>query len=141
MRAALFCLAAAIAVSVPAAAPSGPGWALVWSDEFDGSAVDPDKWTLANDCWGGGNDERQCYTDRADNAAVKGGLLLITAKRERFTGAAYPVDQRGGPDKQGQVTRAFTPARLETKAKAACRYGRFTAAPTLRQGQGRWPAA
>ncbi len=140
MSAARLVLAAAIAVPAPARAPPGPGWALVWSDEFDGSAIDPDKWTLANDCWGGGNAERQCYTDRADNAAVKDGLLLITAKRGRFTGPAYPVDQRAGRDKQGQVTRAFTSARLETKGKAAWRYGRIEVRAQLPQGQGTWPA-
>jgi beta-glucanase (GH16 family) len=140
MSAALLVLAAVAAVSAPPLAAPGPGWDLVWADEFDGSAIDPERWTLASDCWGGGNAERQCYTDRADNAAVKDGLLLITAKRERSTGHAFPADQRTGPDKQGQATRPFTSARLETKGKAAWRYGRIEVRAQLPQGQGLWPA-
>lgn len=48
-----------------AAAPPGSGWQLAWSDDFADVAIDPAKWTLANDCWGGGNNEQQCYTSRA----------------------------------------------------------------------------
>jgi beta-glucanase (GH16 family) len=43
------------------------GWELVWRDEFDGSALDRNKWKPEISCWGGGNEERQCYTDRPDN--------------------------------------------------------------------------
>lgn len=140
MNAALLALAIAAASPAPAPASPGPGWALVWSDEFDGSAIDPEKWTLASDCWGGGNAEQQCYTGRAANAAVSGGKLVITARRERFTGPAFTIDQRSGPDKQGQVTRPFTSARLETKGKDAWRYGRIEVRARLPQGQGLWPA-
>ncbi len=140
MSAALLALSAAIAVSTQALAPPGPGWALVWSDEFDGNAVDPDKWTLANDCWGGGNAERQCYTDRADNAVVSDGQLVITAKRETFTGPAFPIDQRSGSGKQGRAKRPFTSARLETRGKAAWLYGRIEVRARLPLGQGTWPA-
>ena len=143
MNTALIALAtaatAAPAVSDPPTAP-GPGWSLVWSDEFDGTAIDPAHWTLANDCWGGGNAERQCYTGHAANAAIEDGLLLITARRETFAGPAFPADQRATPDKQGQTTRAFTSARLSTQAKAAWRFGRIEVRARLPQGQGMWPA-
>jgi len=136
MSTALIALAAAAA---SAAAP-GPGWSLVWADEFDGSTVNPAHWTPAEDCWGGGNAERQCYTGRAANTAVKDGLLLITARRENYEGAAFPAEQRTMPDKRGRVTRAFTSARLSTQGKAAWRYGRVEVRARLPQGQGMWPA-
>ena len=36
-------------------------WALVWSDEFDGEAINAQNWTHEVDCNGGGNQEKQCY--------------------------------------------------------------------------------
>ena len=141
----LLALAAVTAAPAPAAtaaraAAPGPGWELVWSDEFDGNAIDPAHWTLANDCWGGGNNERQCYTDRAANSAVKDGVLLITAQREKFTGPAFPVGLRTGPGRQGQRTGTFTSARLSTQGKISWRYGRIEVRAQLPQGQGLWPA-
>ena len=55
------------------------GWELVWSDEFDGEKLDISKWTYDIDCWGGGNNERQCYTDREENVKLEDGFLKITA--------------------------------------------------------------
>jgi beta-glucanase (GH16 family) len=71
---------------------------------------------------------------------VKGGLLLITARRETYTGPAFPAEQRTAADKQGQATRAFTSARLATQGKAAWRYGRIEVRARLPHGQGMWPA-
>ncbi|MBB3859606.1 beta-glucanase (GH16 family) [Novosphingobium hassiacum] len=140
MNALLLALSAATAATpLPPPAPA-PGWSLVWSDEFDGSTIDAKRWTLASDCWGGGNAEQQCYTDRPTNAAVKDGLLVITAREETFTGPAFPADQRSAPDKRGTATRPFTSARLTTQGKAAWRYGRIEVRARLPQGQGMWPA-
>lgn len=55
-------------------------WKLVWSDEFDGASIDQRKWTFEVDCRGGGNQEKQCYTDSAENAFVSNGTLKIVAK-------------------------------------------------------------
>jgi beta-glucanase (GH16 family) len=133
-------LLAAALVAAPGVAAPGPGWRFAWSDEFGGTEIDASRWTLAQDCWGGGNDERQCYTDRAVNARVRDGLLLITARREAFSGPAFPIDQRRGPDRQGQASRAFTSARLSTHGKAAWRYGLIAVRARLPEGQGLWPA-
>src|ERR1017187_4139702 len=69
------------------------GWApsvyavtnLVWSDEFNGSSsnVDNTKWgfdlgnssSIAGDGWG--NNEKETYTSRTNNAFVANGLLHI----------------------------------------------------------------
>ncbi|WP_432767585.1 MAG: glycoside hydrolase family 16 protein [Sphingopyxis sp.] len=127
--------------TAPTPAPASDGWALVWSDDFDGTEIDRGKWDFDVDCWGGGNNERQCYTDRRRNAAVKDGRLVIAARQERATGPAFPLAQRGEPGKaNAQATRDYTSARLVTRGKAAWRYGKIEVRAKLPQGQGTWPA-
>ena len=133
---------AATLLSLLAAQPAAAEeWRLVWSDEFDKSAIDPAKWGFDVDCWGGGNEERQCYTTSKHNAAIVDGKLVITARRQRSTGPALPKAQRhGASDPNAAVTREFTSARLTTRGKAAWRYGRIEVRASLPQGQGVWPA-
>src|SRR6266581_1605019 len=93
------------------------GWTLVWSDEFngaDGSLPDKTKWTYDIGGNGWGNHELEYYTDHPENARIQGGNLLITARKEKFTGA-------------GGVTREYTSARLKTQNLFAQTYGRFAA--------------
>ena len=116
-------------------------WQLVWSDEFDAGRIDRAKWTFDEDCWGGGNEEHQCYTSSPRNAAVEQGVLMITARNERTTGLALPQHLRrtsAMPD--AEVTRAFSSARLSTRGKAAWTYGKVEVRARLPQGQGTWPA-
>ena len=88
---AMMTLALAFGGSAVAQQPARDNWRLVWSDEFDGTAIDRSKWDFDVDCWGGGNNERQCYTDKRRNAAVEGGKLVITARKEKATGPAFPL--------------------------------------------------
>jgi beta-glucanase (GH16 family) len=120
-----------------AAAPSGD-WQLVWSDEFNGSKVDRTKWSFAVECWGGGNNERQCYTDR--NAVVRNGVLTITARRETTTGPDLPESQRKPGQPVATKTQPYSSAKLTTAGKAQWTYGRFEVRARLPQGQGTWPA-
>lgn len=110
-------------------------WDLVWSDEFDGSEIDTSKWSFEVDCWGGGNNEQQCYTDRLDNAFTQDGLLNIVAKREDFTGPAEP---NGGFD--NLRTLPYTSARLNSANKGDWKYGRIEIRAKMPHGQGTWPA-
>src|SRR5690606_7294355 len=64
------------------------GWELVWSDEFEGDAIDSTKWSHEVNCAGGGNNELQCYTPRAENSFVADGQLHIVARAETFSGPA-----------------------------------------------------
>ena len=67
------------------------------------------------------NNERQYYTrDRAENARVENGLLVIEARRERFEGADY------------------TSASLTSRANWT--YGRIEVRARLPKGRGTWPA-
>ncbi|MFP4346192.1 MAG: family 16 glycosylhydrolase [Anaerolineales bacterium] len=101
-----------------------PGWSLVWQDEFDGEGIDPEKWAFAIGGWGWGNAELQYYTDRAENARVEEGHLVIEARRE---------EERV----QG---REYTSARLKTQDLHSWTYGRIEARIQIPYGQGIWPA-
>lgn len=141
IRAAAILMLAAVGGGAAAQQPAEDGWRLAWSDEFDGAAIDRGKWDFDVDCWGGGNNERQCYTDKQRNAAIVDGKLVITARREKATGPAFPLAQRGDPAKaKAEVSRGFTSARLVTRGKAAWTYGKIEVRAKLPQGQGTWPA-
>lgn len=121
--------------------PSQDGWEMVWSDEFDGDTIDRSKWDFDINCWGGGNNERQCYTDSPRNAAIVDGALVITALKERSEGPALPLHMRAGADDpDATATKPFSSARMVTRGKAAWKYGKFEIRAKLPQGQGTWPA-
>jgi beta-glucanase (GH16 family) len=105
-------------------------WKLSWQDEFDqpdGTRPDPTKWTYSLGGGGWGNHELESYTNRVENARVEKGNLVITARRETFTG------------KDG-IAREYTSARMKTQGLFAQKYGRFEARIRIPQGQGIWPA-
>ncbi|MDB5233524.1 MAG: hypothetical protein JWR44_517 [Hymenobacter sp.] len=94
---------------------------LVWSDEFDGSALDASKWTPeVRDVWF--NNELQATTSSRDNVTVTNGKLVITAKRENYNG------------------RDYTSARINTKGKKDFVFGRIDTYAKLPKGKGIWPA-
>lgn len=98
-------------------------WQLVWSDEFEGTAINSRNWTHEVDCRGGGNNEKQCYTDRPENSFVSDGTLKLVALPAE-DGAELP----------------YSSARMVTKNKADFTYGRFEIKAKLPSGQGSWPA-
>ena len=98
-------------------------WGLVWSDEFDGTAINSQNWTHEVNCDGGGNQEKQCYTDSADNSYLAEGMLNIVALPAE-EGAALP----------------YTSARMITRYKAGFKYGRVEMRAKVPAGQGSWPA-
>jgi beta-glucanase (GH16 family) len=119
-------------------AQSLPGWKLVWSDEFTGTTIDKSKWSHEVDCWGGGNNELQCYTARSQNSYVANGYLNIAAKPGRYTGTIS--DCTNNNDNSCGNTKDYTSARMNTKASASWKYGRFEMRAKLPKGNFLWPA-
>ena len=122
-------------------------WSLVWADEFDGDALDLKKWSVEDDCWGGGNEERQCYTKDPKNVSVQGGQLVISARKEKTRGFANTRSARsgevplvGGTKRYQKVKRPFSSGRIVTRNKGDWKYGRIEARMKLPTGQGLWPA-
>lgn len=119
------------------------GWTLVWSDEFDAPSLDRSKWNAEVDCWGGGNEERQCYTDRPQNIQIRDGKLAIIALQETMTGPALPPHMDASLPEQDRgrtTTKSFTSARLTTRGKGDWLYGRIEVRARPPQGQGAWAA-
>ena len=117
---------ASAALAVPA------GYRLVWSDEFDIDGLpDPSRWNYDTGMNKAGwhNRELQYYSGpQAENAAVRDGKLIITARKEQRASA---------PDWGGQ---AYTSSRLLSKGKGEWTYGYFDIRAKLPCGKGSWPA-
>ena len=95
---------------------------LVWSDEFNGSALDESNWTIQTGGGGWGNQEAQHYTNRPENIRVQNGNLEIEGRKESYGGNKY------------------TSARIYSKGKREFTYGKMEARISLPSGQGTWPA-
>ena len=95
---------------------------LVWSDEFDGGALDQSKWGYDLGGGGWGNNELEVYTNSNDNVFLTGGNLVIQARR-----------QQSG-------TNAYTSGRILTKGKKNFQFGRVDVRAKLPKGKGLWPA-
>jgi beta-glucanase (GH16 family) len=138
-RIGLLLIVMALATLGPAATPAeGPeGWKLVWSDEFDGTAIDQAKWgfDLGNGFRGDngqyipgwGNDELEYYTRRPENAYVEDGSLHIRARKEPYQGFGY-------------TSARLTTRRDDKTPLFAPTYGRFEFRAKLPKGRGLWPA-
>ena len=108
------------------------GYQQVWADEFDAEGLpDPSKWAYDTGMNKAGwhNRELQYYAGpRADNAVVKGGRLVITARKEALADATDWGGQR------------YTASRLITLGKRDWTYGFFEIRAKLPCGKGSWPA-
>jgi beta-glucanase (GH16 family) len=108
------------------------GYQLVWADEFERDGLpDPSRWAYDTGMNKAGwhNRELQYYAGpRAENAVVRGGRLVITARRESLSTA---------PDWGGQ---RYTSTRLFTHGRRDWTYGFFEVRAKLPCGLGTWPA-
>lgn len=125
------------AVPATQSLPDNKGWVFVWGDEFAGAVLDRNKWEPEVSCWGGGNNEHQCYTDRPENIRIEDGVLKLIARPERFRGPSLP---QGVEDRGPNVTRDYTSGKVRTRNKASWKYGRMSARIKLPKGQSTWPA-
>jgi beta-glucanase (GH16 family) len=107
---------------------AAPVWNIVWDDEFNGTSIDTNIWAFetgnggSNPGWG--NQEREYYTSRTNNAYVDGnGLLHIVAQQESMGGFN------------------FTSARMKTEwLYSTPTYGHIQWRAKLPTGYGMWPA-
>ena len=114
---AVFCLSAC----------SKPEWQLVWSDEFDGEALNTAYWNAEDNARGGGNAELQYYAPKnitIENHPVTGDrCLVLNAQREDYK------------------NRPCTSARLNTQGKVTVEYGKVEARIAFPYtADGLWPA-
>lgn len=112
-------------VIIPTTGATSPltyaGKTLAWQDEFDGTSLNLSNWKYElgnNNGWG--NNETQYY--RQENAQVKNGYLIITAKKETYNGYNY------------------TSSRIVTSGLKSFKYGRVDIRAANPKGQGIWPA-
>ena len=105
--------------AVPSSSSVSP---YFWNDEFE--TIDTSKWTfeIGTGSSGWGNNEKEYYTDRSENAYVQDGILHIRANKEDYKGSKY------------------TSARMITKGKFSFTYGTVEARIALPVGKGIWPA-
>ena len=95
---------------------------LVWSDEFNGSALDESVWGYNTGGNGWGNNEKQYYTNRPENIRVQNGCLEIEARKEEYSNNDY------------------TSARIMSKNKKTFTYGKIESRIKFPGGKGTWPA-
>ncbi len=104
------------------------GYSLVWQELFDGQELNPLRWDIEVNGSGGGNNELQYYTDRAENVRLGddgngNGCLILTARRENYSGTN------------------FTSGRVNSKNRIAFKHGKIEASIKLpRTANGLWPA-
>lgn len=108
--------------AVVAVAHSWGEYRMVWSDEFNGSALDESVWNYNTGGNGWGNNEKQYYTTRTENIRVQGGMLEIEARKEKYENNNY------------------TSARIHSKGKKEFTYGKIEARIKFPGGKGTWPA-
>jgi len=97
------------------------GYQLVWSDEFEGTALNENNWSIEVSGSGGGNQELQYY--RRENVSVEDGNLVLTARRENYQG------------------KSFTSGRINSNQKAAFKHGIMQARIKFPlTANGLWPA-
>lgn len=113
------CFAALVAwgAGVPFADAATPAWTQIWSDEFDGSSLDQEKWT-AETVQNPHNNERQAYLP--EQVTVADGNMVITSTNEPLGNKQY---------RSGRVHSDWSH-----------QYGRWEARADLPTSRGMWPA-
>ena len=115
-------------------------WRLVWHDEFEGTSLDTDRWTIDTGTgsqyglWGWGNAEQQYYS--RDNVRVENGHLIIEARNNGRGGMPFTSGKltTGGNMSSGSYGSAYTPERFSITQ------GFIEARIRSPRGVGFWPA-
>lgn len=88
-----------------------------FDDEFDGTVVDPTKWTVQTTAASGYHSGPECFVNSANNVAVADGVLSLTVRKESapFT-CASP---------SGNYATQYTSGTINGSGKFSQTYGRF----------------
>lgn len=115
--------------------PSGPtgNWNLIFDDEFDGTTVDPTKWSFCYqwDCHTGGNGELMVYDPQY--ATLNNGILTITAVKQKTCDGTYCANYGSSLIQTGK-------SKTGTPAKFTFTYGFMEARLQVPYGTGYFPA-
>ena len=103
--------------------PALEGYNLLWSDEFDGTALDESKWNRETREPGWTNNELQEYTSSDENIFVRDGSLVLKAIKTEKDGNAY-----------------YTSGKVQGWNKTDFQYGKVVVSAKVPEGQGLWPA-
>jgi beta-glucanase (GH16 family) len=95
---------------------SGQQWTCSFVDNFDGDALNTDKWTVQHTADNGFRTERTCYRDDPDNVAVRDGSLVLTARKGKWVNCRY---------RARWMSTRFTGGLIGTNDKFSQTYGRF----------------
>jgi len=101
-----------------------PGWKPTFSDEFDGRALDLEKWNPVDPWRRERNHELQAYVTNA--FVVRDGILRVQAEKADALYAGKP--------------RVYTSGMMTTYGKFSQQYGRFEIRCRVPRGKGMWPA-
>ena len=147
-----FCVAAALGLlagtvsAVESARPfadgKGPstcdGRRLVWSDEFDGTALDPAKWGYELGFIR--NREYQFYTNLEENVRVEDGKLVLQARRVDWPNPGYDAAAPTNDWKRTRPKLTITSGSVNTRGKFAFAGGRLECRAKVPAHVGTWPA-
>lgn len=130
----VLCAAASVAADSHSITASADARAIVFADEFDGTALDRTKWNVVGmDFWV--NNEQQAYVDSPDTIqfandveGADGGALVLR-----------PV-YLPGVDSREDRKADFISGRINSMGKADFIYGRIEARIKMPDAEGVWPA-
>lgn len=104
--------------------PAAPAWTLVWSDEFDGPALDRSKWTVM-DATRPNYDGGINYYDPSNVYLQNGNLVLRTEYHRRQV---------------GRNVELYSSGKVKSEGKFSFLYGKVDIRAKLPTTQGLWPA-
>ena len=119
--------------------------ALLWSDEFDGAALDKSRWSFdtSRNKIGWYNKELQYYSaDRPENLRLQNGHLVIELRKDPDTIRKFADWGKQDYSSAKIVTKdkvAFNSGFVEVSAKLPCARGTWPAIWMLPQGDTAWP--
>lgn len=115
-------LAAALLFTFTACMPQTPEWKLVWTENFDGPALDTSVWTRVEP---GEHDWNDMMSLREDLAYIEDGQLVLLGKVN---------------DGQSDDTTRFVTGGVHSKGKKSFRMARFEIRAKFSHADGFWPA-